>query len=171
MHIAGQGKAASIHYLGLLPCRLSVAAYAARPCTHIGTHAVCRESAFGSDDEEQPRKRVREDDEFYQAAQAAAADKTKAKKGKYTPADTLPPVADPTVEGPRSITTDIEKNRGLTPHRSKASKNPRVKNRNKFEKAKMRRKGQVQEARPGSAGGYGGEKTGIKSKITRGVRL
>ena len=139
--------------------------------TLTGASCACRESAFGSDGEDQPRKRVREDDEFYKEAQAAAADKKKAKKSKYTPADTLPPMSDPTVDGPRAITTDIEKNRGLTPHRSKASKNPRVKNRNKFEKATIRRKGQVQDVRTGSAGGYGGEKTGIKSKITRGVRF
>ena len=35
----------------------------------------------------------------------------------------------------------------------------------------MRRKGQVQEAKTGSAGGYGGEQTGIKAGVTRGVRF
>ncbi|KAA6428544.1 MAG: hypothetical protein FRX49_01420 [Trebouxia sp. A1-2] len=129
-------------------------------------------NAFGSDDDgEQPKKRVREEDDFYKESKALAEGKKKSKKGKYTPPDTLPPRPDPTIEGARAITTDIEKNRGLTPHRSKATKNPRKHNRNKFEKATMRRKGQVQEARTGSAGGYGGEQTGIKAGVTRGVRF
>ena len=137
-------------------------------CTQI---YCCRAHTLGSDDDEQPRKREREEDDFYKEAKALAAGKRESKKSKYTAPNTLPPRPDPTVEGARAITTDIEKNRGLTPHRSKATKNPRKHNRNKFEKATMRRKGQVQEARTGSAGGYGGEQTGIKSGITRGVRF
>lgn len=57
--------------------------------------------------------------------------------------ETLPPLADPMAEGARAINTAIEKNRGLTPHRNKAGKNPRKKNRTKFEKAVTARKGQV----------------------------
>ena len=133
-----------------------------------------RANAFGSDDEEaQPIKREREPvkDEFYKEAKALAEGKKASKKSKYSAPGTLPPRPDPTVDGARTITTDIEKNRGLTPHRSKATKNPRKHNRDKFEKAKMRRKGQVQEVKSGAAGGYGGEKTGIKSGVTCGVRF
>lgn len=43
----------------------------------------------------------------------------------------------------RGITFQIAKNKGLTPHRKKEQRNPRVKNRNKYRKAKIRRKGQV----------------------------
>lgn len=43
----------------------------------------------------------------------------------------------------RAITWQMAKNKGLTPHRKKEQRNPRVKHRNKFRKAKIRRKGQV----------------------------
>lgn len=43
----------------------------------------------------------------------------------------------------RAITYQIAKNKGLTPHRKKEQRNPRVKHRNKFRKAKIRRKGAV----------------------------
>jgi U3 small nucleolar RNA-associated protein 3 len=65
----------------------------------------------------------------------------------------------------------IEKNRGLTPHRRRDMKNPRKKNRIKFAEAVVRRKGQVQSVRMGEAGGYGGEATGIKSRVTKSVKF
>lgn len=43
----------------------------------------------------------------------------------------------------RKITYEIAKNKGLTPKRKKENRNPRVKHRNKFHKANIRRKGQV----------------------------
>lgn len=43
----------------------------------------------------------------------------------------------------RAITYKMAKNKGLTPHRKKEQRNPRVKHRNKFRKAKIRRKGAV----------------------------
>jgi len=43
----------------------------------------------------------------------------------------------------RAITYQMSKNKGLTPHRKKEQKNPRVKHRNKFRKANIRRKGMV----------------------------
>ena len=60
----------------------------------------------------------------------------------------------------------IEKNRGLTPHRNRELKNPRKKNRIKFAEANVRRAGQVQPMREKSAG-YGGEGTGIKSRVIK----
>ena len=48
-----------------------------------------------------------------------------------------------TVAGRRAINYQIAKNKGLTPHRQKEQRNPRVKHRMKFRKAKIRRKGQV----------------------------
>lgn len=43
----------------------------------------------------------------------------------------------------RTITYQMAKNKGLTPHRSKEQRNPRVKHRNKYRKAMIRRKGAV----------------------------
>ena len=43
----------------------------------------------------------------------------------------------------RPITYQIAKNKGLTPHRRKDERNPRVKHRKKFKKAIVRRKGAV----------------------------
>lgn len=48
-----------------------------------------------------------------------------------------------TADEKRGITYQIAKNKGLTPRRKKELRNPRVKNRMKFRKAKIRRKGQV----------------------------
>jgi U3 small nucleolar RNA-associated protein 3 len=46
-------------------------------------------------------------------------------------------------DGKRGITYQIAKNKGLTPHRKKEQRNPRVKHRNKYRKARICRKGQV----------------------------
>lgn len=46
-------------------------------------------------------------------------------------------------KGKRAITYQMAKNKGLTPHRKKEQRNPRVKHRNKYRKAKIRRKGAV----------------------------
>lgn len=81
-----------------------------------------------------------------------------------------PPLAEEHRAEARKVTTEIQKNRGLTPHRRKDLKNPRKKGRVKFSKAETRRKGQVQAVK--SPGGvYGGETTGIKAKLSKSVRF
>ncbi|PRW45524.1 Something about silencing 10 [Chlorella sorokiniana] len=117
------------------------------------------------------KRREREEDDFYQEAKAAAAAKKSKRKEAYTYAETLPPAEDPTAAGARGITRDIEKNRGLTPHRRKDIKNPRKKHRMKYAAATVRRKGQVQEVRSGGGAAYGGEATGIKARVSKSVRL
>lgn len=72
--------------------------------------------------------------------------------------------------GKRAITYQIEKNKGLTPHKKKELRNPRVKHRMKFRKAKIRRRGQVREVRTETSR-YGGEISGIRSGIKRGIKM
>ncbi|GMK53783.1 hypothetical protein CspeluHIS016_0103690 [Cutaneotrichosporon spelunceum] len=71
---------------------------------------------------------------------------------------------DETAEGPRSVSRAIEKNRGLTPRRSKTGRNPRVKKKLAYEKAKQKVGSQRAVYKGGQAaqsGAYSGEKSGI----------
>ncbi|KAJ3657945.1 hypothetical protein Zmor_009720 [Zophobas morio] len=70
----------------------------------------------------------------------------------------------------RAITYQIAKNKGLTPHRKKEQRNPRVKHRNKFRKAKIRRRGAVREPRTEMTR-YGGEISGIKATVTKSIQI
>ena len=88
-----------------------------------------------------------------------------------------PRVADPTKEvlgkdGKRAASYQIMKNRGLTPHKRKLDRNPRAKKREQFRKAEIRRKGQVRAMRdPTEADNYGGEITGIRSRVSKSRKL
>ena len=73
-------------------------------------------------------------------------------------------------EGKRGITYKIAKNKGLTPKRSKLQRNPRVKNRVKYQKAMKRRKGAVREVRDQNTK-YGGEASGINTRVKKGVKF
>lgn len=73
-------------------------------------------------------------------------------------------------EGKRGITYQIAKNKGLTPHRKKEQRNPRVKHRNKYRKARICRKGQVREPRK-EMEKYGGEISGIKIGVVKSIKL
>ena len=70
----------------------------------------------------------------------------------------------------REITYQIAKNKGLTPHRKKEQRNPRVKHKLKYRKAKIRRKGAVREARTETTR-YGGEPSGIKANVKKGIKI
>ena len=73
-------------------------------------------------------------------------------------------------DGKRGITYKIAKNKGLTPKRSKLQRNPRVKNRVKYQKAMKRRKGAVREVRDQNTK-YGGEASGINMRVKKGVKF
>jgi hypothetical protein len=50
-------------------------------------------------------------------------------------------------------------------------KNPRKKHRMKFADAQVRRKGAVQDVRKPSGSTYGGETTGVKSRVVKSRKL
>ncbi|CAF3691469.1 unnamed protein product [Rotaria socialis] len=70
----------------------------------------------------------------------------------------------------RGITYEIEKNKGLTVKRKKEYRNPRVRHRNKYARALVKRKSRVPTARTEEEK-YTGEPTGIRAGIKRGIRL
>ena len=76
------------------------------------------------------------------------------------------------MDGQRGVTRAILKNRGLTPKRSKSVRNPRVKKRQKFEKAKKKLASQkaTYKGGIGDVGHYGGEKSGI-SKVVKSIKI
>ena len=85
----------------------------------------------------------------------------------------IPPVAEETHDH-RDAGYKIMKNKGLTRKRKKENRNSRVKYRNKYEQAVMRRKGQVQDViREGPADGmsYMGEESGIRTHLKKSVRI
>lgn len=74
----------------------------------------------------------------------------------------------------RGIDRAIEKNRGLTPRRNKASRNPRVKKRQKYDQAQKK----LSSTRPvfkggqnSLQGGYSGEASGISSNVVKSRRF
>ncbi|THH27040.1 hypothetical protein EUX98_g7152 [Antrodiella citrinella] len=104
-----------------------------------------------------------------------AKEKKKAEHDAMAALQRIDPTSTTTSDGgPRSLTRAILANRGLTPHRSnKAARNPRVKKRQKFDKAKKKVASQKAVFKGGVAqtkGRYEGEKTGV-SKVVKSVRL
>ncbi|KAJ3408657.1 hypothetical protein HDV05_004788, partial [Chytridiales sp. JEL 0842] len=68
----------------------------------------------------------------------------------------------------RSTTWSMIANKGLTPHRKKEDRNPRVKKRLKYEKAKKKLKSvRAVAVDKSKVGAYGGEMTGIKTGLAK----
>ncbi|PBP16481.1 Sas10/Utp3 family protein [Diplocarpon rosae] len=75
-------------------------------------------------------------------------------------------------EKKRAIGYVIEKNKGLAPKRKKEVRNPRVKKRMKYEEKKRKLASTRAVYRGGEErGGYGGEKTGIKTGLVKSIKL
>ncbi|XP_043828325.1 something about silencing protein 10 [Dromiciops gliroides] len=70
----------------------------------------------------------------------------------------------------RAISYQMAKNKGLTPRRKKIDRNPRVKHREKFRRAKIRRRGQV-PAPLTEERKYCGEPSGIRAGVKKSIRL
>jgi U3 small nucleolar RNA-associated protein 3 len=133
-------------------------------------------------DEEQDRtaKEVRDADDEYYDMVAMTSRKKKQSKAEHAAAVAaaeedarLDRVAvDGDVDGKRAIGYVIEKNKGLAPKRKKDVRNPRVKKRKKFEERKKKLASMRPTYKGGEErGGYGGEKTGIKTGLVKSVKL
>ncbi|KAH8104786.1 Sas10 C-terminal domain-containing protein [Cristinia sonorae] len=138
------------------------------------------------DDTGKKGKRRREEDEdsgsaesdgegYYELVKRKSKEKKEKKKAEYealAEAERIVPDED-SASGPRSLTRAILSNKGLTPHRSKSVRNPRVKKRQKFEKAKKKVSSQKAVYKDGLAstkGRYEGEKSGV-TKVIKSVKL
>ncbi|KAI9673528.1 MAG: hypothetical protein M1829_004035 [Trizodia sp. TS-e1964] len=146
-----------------------------------------RTSLDGESDEEdrklakENRKKDHNSDEEYYDLVAATSKKRKLdKEQKHTAivaaadGERLIRASDPSMpeDGKRAIGYTIEKNKGLAPTRKKDVRNPRVKKRKKYEEKKKKLSSIRQVFKGGEGkGGYGGELTGIKTGLVRGVKL
>ncbi|XP_020844181.1 LOW QUALITY PROTEIN: something about silencing protein 10 [Phascolarctos cinereus] len=110
-------------------------------------------------DEEAARKQYREVEE-----------RVKLKRKKEEAAEGREGEAPEEPNAKRAITYQIAKNKGLTPRRKKVDRNPRVKHREKFRRAKIRRRGQVRPVRTEEYR-YAGELSGIRAGVKKSVKL
>ncbi|KAF5369551.1 hypothetical protein D9758_002554 [Tetrapyrgos nigripes] len=130
------------------------------------------------DTEPEPRKPEDEDmegvDGYYELVKQKSKEKKEKKKAEYEATRAAERIIEEDESsGPRSLTRAILANKGLTPHRSKSVRNPRVKKRQKFEKAKKKVASQKAVYKGGlsdTGGRYEGEKSGI-SKVVKSVRF
>ncbi|KAJ8359325.1 hypothetical protein SKAU_G00158500 [Synaphobranchus kaupii] len=123
----------------------------------------------GSEDEGESESDLDEDTalRFYRQQEA----RLKQKKRKQQPEEVLEDNEDELdPDAKRGITYQMAKNRGLTPRRKKIDRNPRVKHREKFRRAKIRRKGQVREVRKEEQR-YSGEWSGIRAGVIKSTKL
>lgn len=107
-----------------------------------------------------------DDRDFYEQAKKKSKSRKEFKKSMYAVAPKFPRV-EHEVAGERAISRTILKNRGLVAHKAKINRNPRVKKREQYRKALIRRKGAVREIRTDEGHKYGGEETGIKTGLSR----
>ncbi|XP_016088096.1 something about silencing protein 10-like [Sinocyclocheilus grahami] len=105
---------------------------------------------------------------FYNAM--AERQKLKRKKSEMQNEDRLVEEEKMDGDAKRRITYQMSKNKGLTPKRKKIDRNPRVKHREKFRRAQIRRKGQVREVRREETR-YSGEWSGIRAGVKRSIKL
>jgi len=110
------------------------------------------------------------DTDFYEHIKTKSKSKKAFKKSLYEVAPKYPRL-EAEVKGERAVGNQILKNRGLVPHKAKINRNPRVKKREQYRKALIRRKGSVREVRTDEGHKYGGEETGIKSGLSRSRKL
>ncbi|XP_047150662.1 something about silencing protein 10 isoform X2 [Vigna umbellata] len=122
-----------------------------------------------ADDDDDDNGSGDSENEFYKQVEQLRAAKLAAKAEAYSRNTSVSSQLE-TVEGKRLISSQMEKNRGLTRNRNKAKKNPRKNYKLKHQKAVKNRKGQVQSIRRPTAP-YGGETSGINAAVSRSIRF
>lgn len=142
-------------------------------------------SELGGESDEDDRQqaeqiRAHADDDDYYDMVAAKASKKKSDKAALSEAQRQAAlqggklVQEEVVgqDGKRKISYLIEKNKGLTPHRKKDVRNPRVKKKKKYEE-KKKKLASIKPVYKGGEGrgGYGGELTGIKKGLVKSTKL
>ncbi|WVQ73479.1 hypothetical protein IAR50_003051 [Cryptococcus sp. DSM 104548] len=115
-----------------------------------------------------------EADGYYELVKRRRKDEKDAKQAEHDAAEAellaeRAAYDDESADGPRTITRAIEKNRGLTPRRSKTGRNPRVKKRQAYDKAQKKVASQ-RSVYKGGQSAYGGEYKGEKTGITQVVK-
>uniref|UniRef100_A0A1A8MTD1 UTP3, small subunit (SSU) processome component, homolog n=1 Tax=Nothobranchius pienaari TaxID=704102 RepID=A0A1A8MTD1_9TELE len=105
---------------------------------------------------------------FYKEVEEQVKLKRKSKNPEAEELEVWAEETDP--DSKRGITYQMAKNKGLTPKRKKIDRNPRVKHREKFRRAKIRRKGQVRDVRREETR-YSGEASGIRAGVKKSVKL
>jgi U3 small nucleolar RNA-associated protein 3 len=134
----------------------------------------------GSDNDDNEGAAPMEDEDGYYDLVAARSKAKKADKAERAAAYALAAKEKGIVvpeevigaDGKRKISYAIAKNKGLTPHRKKEVRNPRVKKKLKYEDKKKKLKSMKAVYGGGEGrGGYQGELTGIKSNLVRSVKL
>merc|ERR1712137_1386452 len=109
------------------------------------------------------------EDEYYAQMEQAA----KKRKLEATRETQLPDYYDDSLKAgsKRSVTYQIEHNKGLTRHRPKKMRNPRVRYKLKAEKASKKLKDTGHRAVKDQLQPYGGESSGIRKSVKRSVNL
>ncbi|KAI1212176.1 Sas10 C-terminal domain-containing protein [Annulohypoxylon truncatum] len=122
---------------------------------------------------------VRDDEDEYYDMIAARSSNKKEEKAARSAALAAASSRDRVVQkeeigedGKRKISYQIEKNKGLTPHRKKDVRNPRVKKRKAYAEKQKKLKSMKAVYKGGEGrGGYAGELTGIKPGLIKSVKL
>ena len=140
-------------------------------------------ASSGDDAPAPPRPEDFEDEDGYYDMVAARSDKKKQAKLDRATAYALAAKEGAQVieeevigdDGRRMISYQISKNKGLTPHRKKSVRNPRVKKKEKYKEKQKKLKSMkpVFDSKAASKGSanYGGELTGIKKGLVRSRKL
>ncbi|EOD44317.1 putative sas10 utp3 family protein [Neofusicoccum parvum UCRNP2] len=152
-----------------------------------GKKALAPEEELGGDSDEEDRRQAQQlrdeaasdDDEYYDMVAARSkqkkADKAAAAAAYAQAAREGAQVVETEEVGPdgkRKISYAIAKNKGLTPHRKKDVRNPRVKKKKKYEEKKKKLASMRQVYKGGEGrGGYKGELTGIKKGLVKSVKF